>query len=481
MYKSILIFIAVLFLTPALLSQNSDEDMVVLEARDGEKKVIADGYGATPEQALQNALQNAVEQAAGAYVSTITEIENDEIVKDEVLSLSHGFIKEHRKLSESKFDDEYKVVAAAIIVEKQMIERLEASGLKVNYNAGGLVSKLKAWDKMKEDEYLMAKALFDLHELKNYGIIWDYNIHMNEPKRRGDKYTVIGTVSAVTNTNYSIEFYNLKNILSELALETIEMKYQLPVAHLVRQNSKETINYDRFAFKELKRDKEGIIIRNRKGKVKESTKFIDMIIPIVEPQLVTKNKAYGRRQNVPFQFYGVNEMTGLMGLTFKKYEKPLTQQDKNRINETWLNKYEMVFDFYTKDFTPYMLVLTEGENLLTNSKVVTFYKFMNPKTIEIVQEYITFLFESAHCKVVFETADENSEIEYVPDAFYAQYAAINSDVWSTLAKAPYEGIVFNKLPELGFQFNIEKEFSEEEFNKITEVSVEPFKGEQWMK
>lgn len=472
MQKTITFLIALIFLIPSSWSQN-EEAMYALETEEGEKKVIADGYGSTAEAALQNALQNAVEQAAGAYVSSITEIENDEIVKDEVLSLSHGFIKEHRKLSENRYDDEYKVVVAAIIVEKQMIERLEASGIKVNYNASGLVSDLKAWDNMKEDEYNMAMALFDVHEIKDYGIIWNYNIRTSEPRRQGDKYYVQGTISTSTNSNYTAEFENLKNILSELALESIEMNYQMPVGHFVSKNSSRTINYDRYAYQVIK--------RKRSGKIKEATRFIDLQVPIVEPEIVSKSRAYGRRKGVPLKFYGVNDMTGLMVFSFKKYEKPLTTTDKNRINERWLNRYNTVFDFFTKDFSPYILVLTEGENLFTNSKKVTFYKFMNPKTLEVVSNYITFLFESAHCKVVFNTSSDTLKYDYVPNAYFAQYADINSQVWSNEADVAYRGIIFNKLPALNFNFEIEKDFTEEEFNRITEIEIEPFKGEQWMK
>lgn len=473
MKKYIVYFLFFIIASPIAWTQTTDEDMMTLEALEGEKKIVADGYGATPDLALEKALQNAVEQAAGAYVSSITEIENDEIVKDEVLSLSHGFIKEHRKLSESKFDDEYKVVVAAIIVEKQMIKSLEASGVKVKYQTSGMVSDLKAWDKMKNDELQMAKALFDVHQMKDYGIIWNYRLYMEEPQRQGTKYTVKGRVSATTNSNYSIEFYNLKKILAELALETEEMKYQIPVTHTIRKGSSDYISYDRFAFKVMK--------QKGNGKIKETTKLVDLIVPIVEPKVTNKNNAYGGRQRVPFKFYGVNEMTGVMMFTFQKYEKMLTQQDKNRINDPWLNRYNMIFDFFSKDFTPYVLILTEGENILTSSKIVTFYKFMNPETLEVVRNYITFLFEAAHCQVVFKTGEENSGIDFVPDAFYAQYAEITPKVWSTKADIAYKGYIFNKLPGLNFEFNIEKQFTEEEFNKINEVVVEPFKGEQWMK
>ncbi len=470
MKKLILVFFSILYVT--LSFAQSDDEIIALEALEGEKKIVADGYGPTPDEALTAALQNAVEQAAGAYVSSMTEIENDEIVKDEVLSLSHGFIKEHRKLSESKFDDEYKVVVAAIIVEKQMIKSLEASGVKVQYQTSGLVSDLKAWDKMKEDEYKMAKALFDVHQMKNYGIIWNYNLHMGEPMRSGSQYTVKGTVTATTNSNYTAEFMNLKRILSELALESEEMKYQIPVNHTIRKESSDYISYDRYAFKVFK--------RKNNGKIKEATKLVDLIVPIVEPKLTNKSSAYGGRQRVPFKFYGVNEMTGVMFFAFQKYEVPLTTQDKNRINESWINGYTTIFDFFSKDFTPYVLILTEGENLLTQSQKVTFYKFMNPKTLEVVREYITFIFEAAHCKVNFEV-QEGEPIDFIPDAFYAQYAEIRPEVWSTKAKVAYQGYIFNKIPNLQFQFNIEKKFTEEDFNKLQGVQVEPFKGEEWMK
>jgi hypothetical protein len=471
MKKLILTILSVFFIAGIAMAQSEDE-MMVLEALEGEKKIVADGYGANPDEALKAALQNAVEQAAGAYVSSMTEIENDEIVKEEVLSLSHGFIKEHRKLSESNFGDEYKVVVAAIIVEKQMIKSLEASGVKVQYQTSGLVSDLKAWDNMKEDEYKMAQALFDVHQMKNYGIIWNYNLHMEEPTRSGTSYAAKGTVTATTNSNYTTEFMNLKRILSELALETEEMKYQIPVTHTVRKGSSDYISYDRYAFKIMKRKKN--------GKIKETTKLIDLIVPIVEPKFTNKSRAYGSRQSVPFKFYGVNEMTGVMFFAFQKYEVPLTTQDKNRINESWLNSYTTIFDFFSKDFTPYVLVLTEGENLLTQSQKVTFYKFMNPKTLDVVREYITFIFEAAHCKVDFQIRDGET-LEYIPDAFYTQYAEMQPKVWSTNARIAYKGYVFNKVPNLQFQFTIEQKFTEEEFDKLQGVEVKPFKGEAWMK
>jgi len=471
--KKLLIILISFLITSLVGIAQVETHLVPLEVLEGEKKIIADGYGLSPDEALQNALQNAVEQAAGAYVSSVTEIINDEVVRDELLSLSHGFIKEYRKLAESKFDNDYKVAVAAVIVEKQMIKSLEASGVKVTYRAGGMVNDLMAWDKMKENEFNMAKALFDVHQMKNYGIIWDYNLYMGDARRSGTEYAINGILSVRTNANYSIEFYNLKRILSELALESEEMKYKIPVAHAIAIGSKSTRPYDRYSFKVFK--------RKNNGKLKEATKLIDLVVPIIEPQIQNKRSAYGNRRSVPFKFYGINAGTGyLMQIAAKKYERQLSIQDKNRINESWLNRYEIIFDFFSKDFTPYVLVLTEGENLLTQSQIVTFYKFANPKTLDIIREYITFIFEAAHCKVLFEKQDAET-IEFIPDAFFMQYAKMGAEVWSTNARVTYQGYVFNKLPSLEFEFKINKSFSQEEFRQVMGIEVVPFKGEQWMK
>ena len=60
------------------------------------------GTGKTIEEAKNNALRSAIEQAFGAFISSKTEILNDEIVKDEVVTLSNGSIQSFVVLSEAK-------------------------------------------------------------------------------------------------------------------------------------------------------------------------------------------------------------------------------------------------------------------------------------------------------------------------------------------------------------------------------------------
>ena len=76
--KNIIASLVCLLFTVAAYSQPKEVTLVVT------------GEGATKEEASSNALRSAVEQAFGVFVSANTEILNDEIVKDEIATISSG-------------------------------------------------------------------------------------------------------------------------------------------------------------------------------------------------------------------------------------------------------------------------------------------------------------------------------------------------------------------------------------------------------
>jgi hypothetical protein len=77
-------------------------------AKAGENKtvtLITSGQGKTQDEAKQNALRNAIEQAFGAFISSHTEVVNDNLVKDEIISISNGNIQKYEIISESALPD----------------------------------------------------------------------------------------------------------------------------------------------------------------------------------------------------------------------------------------------------------------------------------------------------------------------------------------------------------------------------------------
>ena len=54
--------------------------------------IVVTGQGKTKYEAQQNALRNAIEQAFGAFISSKTEVLNDSLVKDEIVSVSNAIL-----------------------------------------------------------------------------------------------------------------------------------------------------------------------------------------------------------------------------------------------------------------------------------------------------------------------------------------------------------------------------------------------------
>ena len=199
-------------------SQPAPKISAKLVAGEGEKKVITSGYGKNPDEALTQALRNAVEEAVGTYMTSTTRIENDELIEDKVLSLSRGFIKDFKKLSEMRVEDEIKVTVSAIVTGSQILETLKASGVKIKVAGQKMFQQFASFDRQMEDEYKVISNL--LKDLPKEGPL-DYTVEVSgEPIRKKEMYYLTVKVTGKINENYKRQYENLKNILEETALET---------------------------------------------------------------------------------------------------------------------------------------------------------------------------------------------------------------------------------------------------------------------
>lgn len=71
---------------------------LILPAQDNTIRLTVSGEGETKEEATANALRSAVEQAFGTFVSANTQILNDDVVKEEIATISSGNIQEYTEL-----------------------------------------------------------------------------------------------------------------------------------------------------------------------------------------------------------------------------------------------------------------------------------------------------------------------------------------------------------------------------------------------
>lgn len=94
----------------------------------------AKGIGLTKTEALQDALRNAVSQAAGVEILSETKVENYLIVSDAISSNTKGYIQTYEILKETPFPDRYEVTVKA----KVTTESIKADFQLLARQIGGL-------------------------------------------------------------------------------------------------------------------------------------------------------------------------------------------------------------------------------------------------------------------------------------------------------------------------------------------------------
>lgn len=105
--------------TTPLISNNKSADDVEL---------VATGDGETKQKATLSALRSALEQVYGTMVSSNTKILNDELVKDEIVSISTGIVKKYTYLSEKEVEGKFYVVIKALVTPQKLITYAKQKG-----------------------------------------------------------------------------------------------------------------------------------------------------------------------------------------------------------------------------------------------------------------------------------------------------------------------------------------------------------------
>lgn len=141
--------------------------------------VTATGFGQTVEAAEKSALQKAVRKALGELVDAETLTDKEEIIKDEVLSYSDGFVQSRKVLSGPDKDPDlglFSVTIQAVVVRNKVVERLRAAKIAVTEVSGEdiwteLISKIQGvedgrallekflWEEMLPERLLVARLV----------------------------------------------------------------------------------------------------------------------------------------------------------------------------------------------------------------------------------------------------------------------------------------------------------------------------------
>ena len=186
--------------------------------------LVVSGQGKTQDEAKQNALRSAIEQAFGTFISSKTEILNDNLVKDEIVSITNGNIQKYELLSEGFIPDgNYSVTLRAIVSISKLSNFCESKGIEILFNGDLLSSNIQLIEMNKDAELISMKNLIKSSKdwLKK---CFDYSLKTSEPTSLNGRYQISLTVSTSLNSNF-VEYnkYTI-NTLKNISMSESEIK-----------------------------------------------------------------------------------------------------------------------------------------------------------------------------------------------------------------------------------------------------------------
>lgn len=228
--KALLLLTFCLIGTASTYSQQKDEVTLVVSA-DGTSK----------EEATKIALRNAIEQTYGTFVSANTTILNDDLVKDEIVTIASGNIKSYKELFCNTTNEGKTIVSLEAIVSiSNLINYAKSKGSEAEFAGATFAMNLKMKElNKKNEEEALTNLLIQVKYLFNNA--FDYELTIGDPTLsdgQKDVYTLPLYVTASYNENFNNALELIWNTLNSLSLSQDE----------VEEYKKHNIKTDNFIF-----------------------------------------------------------------------------------------------------------------------------------------------------------------------------------------------------------------------------------------
>jgi len=189
-----------------------------------EVSITSSGSGKTLEDAKQAALRSSTEQAFGAFISSKIEIFNDQVVADQMASVSSGNIKSYEVLNKSQLpDSSWGVTLKTIVSVDKLTSFVKAKGIVIEIKGNMFVSNIEQQLLNEQGEIKAVSKMVELlHEPMQ--ISFDYIISRNREPLFTNNYAKIPLhIAAITNKNIDFCANYCINTLAALSLSSEEV------------------------------------------------------------------------------------------------------------------------------------------------------------------------------------------------------------------------------------------------------------------
>lgn len=183
------------------------------------------GTGQTKDIAQKNALRKALEQSFGAFISSKTEILNDSLVREEIISVTNGYIIGYKILSELEIPGSgWATALSATVSVSKLTSYFENKGVEIEFKGNTFATNIKLQKLNEQAEYSVVYNLLDLGVFMLAKSV-DFEISTSEPKFTGneDLYNIQIKVDYKTNENRESYLTYFENTLSKLSMTETEI------------------------------------------------------------------------------------------------------------------------------------------------------------------------------------------------------------------------------------------------------------------
>ena len=183
--------------------------------------LVVSGTGPTKEEATKSALRSALEQTFGTFVSSNTTILNDDLVKDEIVTISSGTVKDYKYLAENENDGNYFVTLEATVSIGKLVQYVQAKGGETELAGATFAMDVKMKRlRQKNEEKAFENLLRQLEEI--VPTMFDYSIKVSSPKSDGGMFVSEATITISTNQNYTNARNLILNTLNGLCIKSYQ-------------------------------------------------------------------------------------------------------------------------------------------------------------------------------------------------------------------------------------------------------------------
>lgn len=227
--KAKIFLLALLIGLPICSVQSVARNSVVIPATGEQSNVndevtlVASGKASDSEKATTIALRSAIEQAYGTFVSANTTILNDDLVKDEIVTISNGNIKSYEMLSDIKCEDGQDMVTVkATVCISKLVSYAKSKGASAEFAGATFAQSMKMKELYKQNE---AKALENLLTQVKYMLPSCYDLGLSDIGEPEDSrnspncYELAMYVDFKPNANTKVLCDLFLNTLKSLSLE----------------------------------------------------------------------------------------------------------------------------------------------------------------------------------------------------------------------------------------------------------------------